>query len=115
MNTRREERKRAALEKQIDENLRRVYEQETQQEVPDRFLILLERLREQDPVTAARTCGEARARSFAAEFAPLADVRAMEKDEPSGTTLTFWASEEIFDTTDYPLNATEDGDGLRIL
>ena len=33
--------------------------------------------------------------------APLADVRAMEKDEPSGTTLTFWASEEIFDTTDY--------------
>ncbi|MDO5368793.1 MULTISPECIES: NepR family anti-sigma factor [Paracoccus] len=48
MNTRREERKRAALEKQIDENLRRVYEQETQQEVPDRFLILLERLREQE-------------------------------------------------------------------
>ena len=45
MNTRREERKRAALEKQIDENLRRVYEQETQQEVPDRFLTLLERLR----------------------------------------------------------------------
>jgi hypothetical protein len=48
MNTRREERKRAALEKQIDENLRRVYEQETQQEVPDRFLMLLERLREQE-------------------------------------------------------------------
>lgn len=48
MNTRREERKHAALEKQIDENLRRVYEQETQQEVPDRFLTLLERLREQE-------------------------------------------------------------------
>ena len=48
MNTRREERKRAALEKQIDENLRRVYEQETQQEVPDRFLTLLERLRDQE-------------------------------------------------------------------
>lgn len=48
MNTRREERKRAALEKQIDENLRRVYEQETSQEVPDRFLSLLERLREQE-------------------------------------------------------------------
>ena len=48
MNTRREERKRAALEKQIDENLRRVYEQETTQEVPDRFLMLLERLREQE-------------------------------------------------------------------
>ena len=48
MNTRREERKRAALEKQIDENLRRVYEQETSQGVPDRFLSLLERLREQE-------------------------------------------------------------------
>ncbi|GAB3580153.1 DNA topoisomerase (ATP-hydrolyzing) subunit B [Calidifontibacter terrae] len=32
---------------------------------------------------------------------PLEDVRAMEPDEPSGTTLTFWASEETFDTTVY--------------
>lgn len=48
MNTRREDRKRAALEKQIDENLRRVYEQDAQQEIPDRFLSLLERLREQE-------------------------------------------------------------------
>lgn len=48
MNMRREERKRAAIEKQIDENLRRVYEQESAQEVPDRFLLLLERLREQE-------------------------------------------------------------------
>lgn len=48
MNTRREDRKRAALEKQIDENLRRVYEQDTSEQVPDRFLMLLERLREQD-------------------------------------------------------------------
>ncbi|ARJ69203.1 NepR family anti-sigma factor [Paracoccus contaminans] len=48
MNTRREDRKRAALEKQIDENLRRVYEQDTSEQVPDRFLTLLERLREQD-------------------------------------------------------------------
>lgn len=48
MNTRREERKRAALQRQIDENLRRVYEQDTSQEVPDRFLALLERLREQE-------------------------------------------------------------------
>lgn len=48
MNTRREDRKRAALEKQIDENLRRVYEQDTAQQVPDRFLALLERLREQE-------------------------------------------------------------------
>ena len=48
MNTRREERKLAALEKQIDENLRRVYEQDALQDVPDRFLSLLERLREQE-------------------------------------------------------------------
>ncbi|REF29570.1 DNA gyrase subunit B [Calidifontibacter indicus] len=33
--------------------------------------------------------------------APLADVRAMEPDEPTGTTITFWASPEIFDTTTY--------------
>ena len=46
MNTRREERKRAAIEKQIDENLRRVYEQETTQQIPDRFLQLLDKLRE---------------------------------------------------------------------
>ncbi|WP_287886441.1 MULTISPECIES: NepR family anti-sigma factor [Paracoccus] len=48
MNTRREERRRAAIEKQIDENLRRVYEQETTQQIPDRFLQLLDKLREQE-------------------------------------------------------------------
>ena len=48
MNTGREERRRAALEKQIDENLRRVYEQETSQQIPDRFLRLLDKLREQE-------------------------------------------------------------------
>ena len=48
MNTKRDDRKRAALEKQIDENLRRVYEQDTSEEVPDRFLMLLQRLREQE-------------------------------------------------------------------
>ncbi|MBC9958021.1 DNA topoisomerase (ATP-hydrolyzing) subunit B [Yimella sp. cx-51] len=32
---------------------------------------------------------------------PLTDVRAMEADEPTGTTITFWASEDIFDTTTY--------------
>ncbi|MFC3527537.1 NepR family anti-sigma factor [Paracoccus mangrovi] len=48
MNTRRKERKRAAIEKQIDENLRRVYEQETTQQIPDRFLQLLDKLREQE-------------------------------------------------------------------
>lgn len=48
MNIRREERKRVAIEKQIDENLRRVYEQETTQQIPDRFLQLLDKLREQE-------------------------------------------------------------------
>ena len=48
MNTGPEERRRAALEKQIDENLRRVYEQETSQQIPDRFLQLLDKLREQE-------------------------------------------------------------------
>ncbi|CAM3248321.1 NepR family anti-sigma factor [Paracoccus aminovorans] len=48
MNTRREERRRAAIEKQIDENLRRVYEQDTTQQIPDKFLQLLEKLREQE-------------------------------------------------------------------
>ncbi|QRZ13070.1 transcriptional regulator [Paracoccus methylovorus] len=48
MNTRREEYRRAALEKQIDENLRRVYEQDATQQIPDRFLQLLDKLREQE-------------------------------------------------------------------
>ena len=48
MNTGREERRRAAIEKQIDENLRRVYEQETTQQIPDRFQQLLDKLREQE-------------------------------------------------------------------
>jgi hypothetical protein len=39
MNTRREERKRAAIEKQIDEKT---------QQIPDRFLQLLDKLREQE-------------------------------------------------------------------
>ncbi len=48
MNTKREERKRAELEKQIDENLKRVYEEATTQQIPDRFMELLEQLRAQD-------------------------------------------------------------------
>ena len=48
MNVRRDERKRVAIEKQIDENLRRVYEQETTQQIPDRFLQLLDKVREQE-------------------------------------------------------------------
>lgn len=36
------------IEKQIDENLRRVYEQDSSDQVPDRFLDLLQKLREQE-------------------------------------------------------------------
>lgn len=48
MTGKREERKKVALDKQIDENLKRVYEQATEEQVPDRFLALLEQLREQE-------------------------------------------------------------------
>ena len=48
MNTRREERRRAAIEKQIDENLKRVYEHDATQEIPDKFLELLNKLRDQE-------------------------------------------------------------------
>lgn len=48
MNTRREERKRVAIEKQIDENLKRVYEQDSDQKIPDKFLDLLTKLSEQE-------------------------------------------------------------------
>ncbi|WBU60036.1 NepR family anti-sigma factor [Paracoccus albus] len=48
MVTKRDERKKAALEKQIDENLKRVYQEDAKEEVPDRFLDLLKQLREQE-------------------------------------------------------------------
>ncbi len=48
MTSKREERKKVALDKQIDENLKRVYEQAAEEKVPDRFLALLEKLREQE-------------------------------------------------------------------
>lgn len=48
MNTRREERKRVAIEKQIDENLKRVYEQDADHKIPDKFLDLLNKLSEQE-------------------------------------------------------------------
>ncbi|MFV0300873.1 MAG: NepR family anti-sigma factor [Paracoccus sp. (in: a-proteobacteria)] len=48
MTEKRENRRRAEIEKQIDENLRRVYEQEVSNDVPDRFMALLQQLREQD-------------------------------------------------------------------
>lgn len=47
MNNKREERKRAEIQKQIDENLKRVYEEDATQQLPDRFKLLLEQLREQ--------------------------------------------------------------------
>lgn len=48
MTTKRDERRKAAIEKQIDENLKRVYEESTTEKIPDRFLDLLEQLRGQD-------------------------------------------------------------------
>lgn len=48
MNAKQEARTKAEIEKQIDENLRRVYEQDVTKEVPDRFLDLLQQLRKQD-------------------------------------------------------------------
>lgn len=48
MTSKREDRRKAAINKQIDENLRRVYEQDADDQVPDRFLALLDKLRQQD-------------------------------------------------------------------
>lgn len=36
------------MEKQIDENLKRVYEQDSTEQIPDRFLDLLKKLKEQE-------------------------------------------------------------------
>ena len=47
MTSKRDDRRKVAVEKQIDENLRRVYEQDVTEQIPDRFLALLEQLREQ--------------------------------------------------------------------
>lgn len=48
MTEKREKRRRAEIEKQIDENLRRVYEQDVGNDIPDRFVELLQQLREQE-------------------------------------------------------------------
>ncbi|MDB6178153.1 NepR family anti-sigma factor [Paracoccus sp. Z330] len=48
MTSKQDDGRRAAVEKQIDENLRRVYEQDVTEQVPDRFLDLLKKLREQE-------------------------------------------------------------------
>ncbi len=36
------------MEKQIDENLKRVYDQDATVDIPDRFLELLQKLKEQE-------------------------------------------------------------------
>ena len=54
MTIKREDRRRAAVEKQIDENLKRVYEQDVTDDVPDRFMELLQKLKEQE-VTSSRS------------------------------------------------------------
>jgi hypothetical protein len=43
-----ENKRQSTVEKQIDENLRRVYEQAIQEEIPDRLLQLLAQLKAQD-------------------------------------------------------------------
>lgn len=43
------EKNRKAVQQQIDENLRRVYEEALVQEIPDRFAQLLEQLRLKEP------------------------------------------------------------------
>lgn len=48
MTPKRDDRRKVAIQRQIDENLRRVYEQDAQEEIPDRFLSLLQKLREQE-------------------------------------------------------------------
>ncbi|WEF24468.1 NepR family anti-sigma factor [Paracoccus sp. S3-43] len=56
MTPKRDDRRKAAVEKQIDENLRRAFEQDTTEDIPDRFLALLEQLRQQsDPFPKATT------------------------------------------------------------
>ncbi len=40
---------RSRMQEQIDENLRRVYQETLDEKVPDRFLELLEALRKKDP------------------------------------------------------------------
>ena len=48
MTPKRDDRRRVAVEKQIDENLKRVYEQDATDQIPDRFLELLKKLKEQE-------------------------------------------------------------------
>ncbi|MFV0382485.1 NepR family anti-sigma factor [Paracoccus sp. (in: a-proteobacteria)] len=47
MTSNQDEGRKEAIEKQIDENLKRVYEQSIQEKIPDRFLDLLKKLKDQ--------------------------------------------------------------------
>lgn len=40
--------KQSVLQRQIDENLRRVYQQTVEEQVPDRFVQLLQQLKQRD-------------------------------------------------------------------
>ena len=42
-----EDKRKSIIEKQIDENLKRVYEQAVQEEIPDKLLQLLQQLKAQ--------------------------------------------------------------------
>lgn len=47
MTPKRDDRRKTEVEKQIDENLRRAFEQDATEQIPDRFLALLDQLRDQ--------------------------------------------------------------------
>ncbi|MGO4851739.1 NepR family anti-sigma factor [Phaeovulum sp. W22_SRMD_FR3] len=49
MTNKRDNRKQTAIEQQIDENLRLVYQEQAKEEVPAKFLDLLQQLRAQEP------------------------------------------------------------------
>lgn len=48
MTQKRDNRPKSELERQIDENLRRVYEEDATQELPEQLLALLNKLKEQE-------------------------------------------------------------------
>ena len=50
------------VEQQIDENIRRVYQEALEEQVPDRFTQLLEQLRMQDKTTSGSDAGKREAR-----------------------------------------------------
>lgn len=50
------------VEQQIDENIRRVYQEALEEQVPDRFTQLLEQLRMQDKTASGSDAGKREAR-----------------------------------------------------